>query len=288
MAKANLPTKTLPIELPRIDAGTQSRIAIDEDVVSDYADLIAWHETWPFPPLDVFFDGTDHYVADGFHRYLAAHRSKRGSFPCRIHRGTANDARIFGMTANDQHGLRMTRADKRACVEWLLDSEGKMTQVAIASAAGVSVRTVRTVVADRKYEATPNSPPEVGRQTSATPSGGEEAEPIDVPSEPVDDGPLTCRGCGSTDFFPDGSCRACKWRHPQYVIATSSEPVPEPSEPEVTEQTPDEPDAPESAGTWLRDHMRPVVVECKERFPDVSARVAVGILETLTAEWEVR
>ncbi len=69
-------------------------------------------------------------------------------------------------------------------------------------------------------------------------------------------------------------------------INTPSEPVPEPAEPEVPEQTPDTPDVPESAGTWLRDHMRPVLLECKERFPDASARVAVGILETLTSDWE--
>ena len=56
------------------------------------------------------------------------------------------------MTANDTHGLRMTRADKRACVEWLLDNGGKMTQKKIAEKAGVSVWLVKDVVASLKAD----------------------------------------------------------------------------------------------------------------------------------------
>jgi len=152
--------QSLSIDLLRIDADTQNRSSINEDVVQDYADLIAESNgEWPFPPLDVFHDGTEHYVADGVHRILGGRRTKRGSVPCHIHKGTAHDARIFGMTANDKHGLRMTRADKRACVEWLLDNGGKMTQTEIATKAGVGRRLVQTIVADRKPKFTPKQPP---------------------------------------------------------------------------------------------------------------------------------
>lgn len=155
-------TKVLSVDLPRIDADTQSRVAIDDDVVSDYTDIIEESTAWPFPPIDVFHDGTDYLIADGFHRFLAAHRAKRGSIPCKVHKGTARDARIFGMTANDKHGLRMSRADKRACVEWLLDHGGKMAQKTVAEKAGVSIRTVQAVVADRKP-----TPPEAQAQVAA-------------------------------------------------------------------------------------------------------------------------
>lgn len=171
--------QSLSVDLPRIDAGTQSRLAINEDAVAEYAEIIAASNgEWPFPPLDVFHDGTDHFVGDGFHRFLAAHRAKRGTFPCKIHAGTAMDARIFGMTANDKHGLRMTRADKRACVEWLLDNGGKLTQTEVAEKAGVSRRTVAQIVADRKPE-TAQTPSHSGGENVQTShcSGGGDAPP---------------------------------------------------------------------------------------------------------------
>jgi len=179
-------TQILSVDTIRIDAGTQSRISIDEEVVEDYADLIAESDgEWPFGPLDVFHDGTDYLVADGFHRTLAAQRAKRSSIPCRVHKGTVKDARIFGMTANDRHGLRMSRADKRACVEWLLDNGDKMTQAEIASKAGVSIRLVKYVVAERKapkvqFAPLPSSkvgdqPPQGNADVSAGGEGGSSA-----------------------------------------------------------------------------------------------------------------
>lgn len=146
----------LPIDLIRLDGETQARIKTNEDAVDDYAEVITNEGgDWPFDPIDVFHDGSDYFVADGFHRTLAAIRLKRASIPCRVHQGTAKDAKIFGMTANDTHGLRMTREDKRACVEWLLDHGGKMTYADISAKAGVSVRTVERIVADRKIPKPP-------------------------------------------------------------------------------------------------------------------------------------
>ncbi len=176
--------KSLAIELPRIDGGTQSRLKINEDVVDDYAGIISDNgKQWPFPPIDVFHDGTDYFVGDGFHRILAGLRANRGSIPCIIHKGTARDARIFAMTANDQHGLRMTRADKRACVAWLLDQPGKMTQRAIAEAAGVGVRLVQMIVADRNPssiagKATPSK--RGGKAQNAPPQPEEGRDPLNV------------------------------------------------------------------------------------------------------------
>lgn len=159
-------TETLSIDLLRLDAGTQARVKTSEETVVEYAELLTEKTGWPFNnPVDVFHDGTDYFVADGFHRVLAANRVKRASVPCRIHSGTAHDAKIFGMTANDHHGLRMSRADKRSCVEWLLDNGGKMTQVELAKKAGVTDRFVRSIVAERKEAASPK-PPKSSVQTT--------------------------------------------------------------------------------------------------------------------------
>jgi len=175
----------------RIDGETQCRVSINEDTVSDYAEQIEASGEWPFPPLVVFHDGTDNLLADGFHRLLAARRAKLEEVPCKIHQGTAADARIFGMTANDQHGLRMTRADKRACVEWLLDNGGRMTREEVARLAGVTSRTVSQVVADRNPEsldgkATPPKQDSKVKTSPSTPSsGGNEQKPEATPTIPT-------------------------------------------------------------------------------------------------------
>ncbi len=146
-------SKSLSVDLLRLDADTQNRLKINEEAVEDYAEIIAESNgKWPFSQIEVFHDGIDYYVSDGFHRTLGAKRAKRSSVPCSVHKGTARDARIFGMTANDQHGMRMSRADKRACVEWLLDNEPKMTQEEIGRKSGVSKRLVQIIVSDRKFK----------------------------------------------------------------------------------------------------------------------------------------
>ncbi len=140
--------KTLAIDLLRTDGETQCRVEVCGETVDNYAELLETRPRWPFPELDIFYDGSDYWVADGFHRLLASHRVGRSSVPCLLHRGTAADARIFGMTANDQHGLRMSRADKRACVEWLFATYPRMSQRDAADKAGVGVRTVQRIAAD--------------------------------------------------------------------------------------------------------------------------------------------
>jgi ParB-like chromosome segregation protein Spo0J len=105
----------------RLDGGTQTRAAIDPDVVSDYADSIRGGAT--LPPIVAFFDGESYWVADGFHRE-AAHRSLgRESVDVDVRQGTRRDAILYSVGANGDHGLRRTNADKRRAVEVLLRDE---------------------------------------------------------------------------------------------------------------------------------------------------------------------
>lgn len=117
--------KTLNILSIRIDSGTQSRVEMNEQTVSEYAD--AMKEGAEFPPLVVYHDGTEYYLADGFHRLIAAQRADKTSFPCEVIAGTLRDAILASLSANSSHGLRRTNADKRKAVltilqddEWLL------------------------------------------------------------------------------------------------------------------------------------------------------------------------
>jgi hypothetical protein len=97
------------------DAGTQIRAAIDQQVVSDYAEAMSNGAT--FPPIVLFHDGNKHYLADGFHRFMAAQRNQFRDIDADVRAGTREDAVWFGLGANRTNGKHMTTADKRHAVE---------------------------------------------------------------------------------------------------------------------------------------------------------------------------
>lgn len=141
---------TLSVEDLVLDGGTQSRAGICEEAVEDYSlALDRSNGKWPFPPIEVFHDGSRYLVASGFHRTLAARRCDVDTVPCVIHSGTAWDAFLFGIKANATNALRTNREDKRYNVEQLLASE-EYTQVQIAELVGVTTRTVQRIVAERR------------------------------------------------------------------------------------------------------------------------------------------
>jgi hypothetical protein len=88
------------------------------------------------------------------------------------------------MTANDTHGLRMNREDKRACVEWLLDNVGKLPQQQLVDTSGASLRTVQRIVADRRPAS--EKPPKTGSSSSGgttSSASAEKVHPEDTPAE---------------------------------------------------------------------------------------------------------
>lgn len=106
-----LERQTLPLKQIRLDGGTQVRASIKEAAVMRYATDLEGGAV--FPPMRVFFDGTDYWLADGFHRYHAALRIGVADFLCEVDTGTARDALYYGSTANNLHGQPMDNADKR-------------------------------------------------------------------------------------------------------------------------------------------------------------------------------
>ena len=69
------PGEPLPLDSIRLDGGTQARDEHNPYVVDEYAALYR-HGT-KLPPVVVFFDGADYWLADGFHRVLAARAAGR-------------------------------------------------------------------------------------------------------------------------------------------------------------------------------------------------------------------
>jgi hypothetical protein len=102
-----------------INAGTQSRAKIDENVVAEYADSMK--DGASFPPAVVFHDGAEYFLADGFHRYFAAKKCGSPGLACDVREGTLRDAILFSFSANGTHGLRRTAADKRKAVMAMLE-----------------------------------------------------------------------------------------------------------------------------------------------------------------------
>lgn len=103
----------------RLDGGTQPRAAIHQDWIKEYAeDMLGGAK---FPPVVVFFDGTDYWLADGFHRTAAAEASGAADIDADIRQGTQRDAILFSVSANSSHGQRRTNEDKRRAVLRLLN-----------------------------------------------------------------------------------------------------------------------------------------------------------------------
>jgi hypothetical protein len=106
-----LERKELELKQIRLDGGTQVRASIKEEAVMRYATDLEGGAV--FPPMRVFYDGTDYWLSDGFHRYHAALRIGIQSFLCEVDIGTPRDALFYGSTANNLHGQPMDNADKR-------------------------------------------------------------------------------------------------------------------------------------------------------------------------------
>lgn len=134
---------SLPLDLIRIDGGTQPRLGIDYDVAYGYGDLMA--EGVKFPPVTVFYDGENYWLADGFHRYHAAFAQEMAEIAAEVIQGTIEDAQWFSFGANKAHGLMRSNDDKQRAVKAALQHPkcAGLSNVQIAKHVGVAVNTVK-------------------------------------------------------------------------------------------------------------------------------------------------
>lgn len=98
----------LSLDNIRLDGGTQPRAEMRIETVSDYAE--AMKNGAEFPPVVVFYDGTDYWLADGFHRLRAWGQTFRGELiEADVRQGTQADAQWFSYGANKEHDTAGTR-----------------------------------------------------------------------------------------------------------------------------------------------------------------------------------
>jgi len=128
--------KKLKVTEINMTAGTQIRASLDDATVQEYA--TAMQEGVSFPPAIVFEDGGQHFLADGFHRVTAALRNHRNEFEFDVRTGGRSEALRFALSANAQHGLRRTNADKRRSVELALAEWPRLSSAEIGRICAVS------------------------------------------------------------------------------------------------------------------------------------------------------
>jgi hypothetical protein len=105
----------LPIESLRRDGGTQPRATINLDTAYEYgAEMKAGAK---FPAVVAFYDGSEYWLADGFHRVEGAFSVEIEQIECDVRQGTVEDARWFSFGVNQGHGLRRQKDDVRRAIE---------------------------------------------------------------------------------------------------------------------------------------------------------------------------
>ena len=132
------------ITLDQIDihGGTQTRVKTNEEAIESYAEEM--NNGTVFPPITLFFDGATYWLADGFHRYLAAKRIGVQAIAADVKAGGRIDALKHALGANATNGVYRTNADKRNAAAIALEEWPGLANTVIAEICHISADLVRT------------------------------------------------------------------------------------------------------------------------------------------------
>lgn len=184
---------SLALDSLRVDERCQPRVSLSPGLISEYADAMS--SGVQFPPITAYHDGSDYWLADGFHRVFAARNANKTHLQAEIKPGGVREAILFSVGANAAHGQRRSNEDKHRSVEILLnDPEWAMwSDREIARRCGVSYQFVAN---QRSSLSTVDSDERVyvdrhGNTVKMNTSkiGKREAAPVD--DDPEDDAPLS-------------------------------------------------------------------------------------------------
>lgn len=142
----------MKIKIEELDLSLQTRAGTDTETINNYAEAMA--DGAQFPEVTVFTDGTHYWLADGFHRVMAAKQNGRTVIAADVRKGTADDAVVFGGTANNKQGKRPTRADVQHFLQMVWERRetifgGTPTGGNLAEKCGVSISAGKRFVNER-------------------------------------------------------------------------------------------------------------------------------------------
>lgn len=145
----------LELDRIRLDGATQPRAKLQTEVIEEYAEQM--RDGVVFPSITVFFDGSEYWLADGFHRVHAARRIRPSEpIEAKIIQGTKAEAQWYSFGVNKTHGLRRTREDRVRAIRAALqhtEATGR-SDSDIARHVGVSHPTVAKYRAELEQEST--------------------------------------------------------------------------------------------------------------------------------------
>lgn len=134
----------------KASAKCQARVEISKEAAAEYGEIAkaskAKGADFPFHGGTVFKDEAGNlWLADGFHRRSAARSSGYESAEFNVFEGTENDAFLFACKANNEHGVRLTKADRIHNLMRVLELPGakEMPNTEIAGLIGQSEFFVR-------------------------------------------------------------------------------------------------------------------------------------------------
>jgi len=170
--KKEIEMTVLNIKLIRMDCGTQSRDANDQEHIDFLAEQLQNGET--LPPITVVHDGLEYYLADGFHRVHAHIKLGKASIKCEVVTGTLRHAIDLSGMANKTHGLNRSHATKRKQVLiYLEDFEwSELSDRQIAKKVGVShpfVANLRAELSGKKEAPKKKENPKAPKKTFQKP-----------------------------------------------------------------------------------------------------------------------
>lgn len=151
-----------------LDTSIQCRANIDTGLVDEYAERMTEGDV--FPPVDLYGYPHTAWIADGWHRVLAAKKMGAVDIEANLHDGGRKDALKHALGANALHGQRRTNADKHRCVEIALKEFAGMSSRALAELCGVGDQLVRTIRPDDQVRESRTSPTVTGSDGKTYPA----------------------------------------------------------------------------------------------------------------------
>src|SRR5262245_27450457 len=121
------------------------RFELRPEVVDDYVSVYRANKK-VMPPIVVFSpDNRQFILADGAHRLSAQLKMNAKAVVAEVKRGGYEEALSYALNANEKHGVRRSREDKRQCIAAAILQWPKLSNREIAQVAVVDDHTVKAV-----------------------------------------------------------------------------------------------------------------------------------------------